>query len=277
MAFSFHRVEKCGFLGNRHARPRHAPEARGLPRAGIAHLPEGACNMNRSVRFLGHSVHQMLVVFPAGLLLTAFLIDIWTLVWPGTRLAALNDGLLPIGLAAAVVAAPFGYLDWRQLPQPSRARRVGALHGLGNTVAVLLFLLSWWRRDPGEPAAWTALLPSLMAGGLLLVTAWLGGELVSRLGVGVYEDAHVNASNSLTASEATPSPDVPGHIGQTNPRAPGRQEPRSRPPAQRAAGQVRTTATVSPADLSVAGEEDPGAAIDTTDIAPLRKRVPPRR
>lgn len=234
--------------------------------------------MNRSVRFLGHPVHQMLVVFPAGLLLTAFLIDVWTLVWPATRLAGLNHWLLPIGLAAAVVAAPFGFLDWRQLPRPSRARRVGALHGLGNTVAVLLFLASWLWRSEGGPLPWPALLASLVAGGLMLATAWLGGELVSRLGVGVYEDAHVNASSSLTASEATHSPDRPGHIGQTNPRAPGQRSPRPRRSAQGPEGsQDKARPAPGPADLSVAGEEDPGAAIDTTDMVPPGKRKPKRR
>ena len=36
--------------------------------------------------------------------------------------------------------------------------------------------------------------------GLLLaaVTAWLGGELVERLGVGVTSDAHLNAPSSLS-------------------------------------------------------------------------------
>jgi hypothetical protein len=38
---------------------------------------------------------------------------------------------------------------------------------------------------------------SFVGAGLLLVTGWLGGELVARLSVGVDEEAHVNASNSV--------------------------------------------------------------------------------
>jgi hypothetical protein len=34
-------------------------------------------------------------------------------------------------------------------------------------------------------------------GGDCLVTGWLGGELVDRLGVGVDEGANLNATNSL--------------------------------------------------------------------------------
>lgn len=45
---------------------------------------------------------------------------------------------------------------------------------------------------------------ALEAGALALggVTAWLGGELVDRMGVGVDEGAHVNAPSSLTHETA---------------------------------------------------------------------------
>jgi hypothetical protein len=38
---------------------------------------------------------------------------------------------------------------------------------------------------------------------LALVTAWLGGELVERLGVGVDEGVHLNAPNSPSGQPAT--------------------------------------------------------------------------
>jgi uncharacterized membrane protein len=215
--------------------------------------------MNRSVRFLGHPVHQMLVVFPAGLLLSSFVLDAAYLVWRSDRFIAVAYWLLAGGLLGAALAAPFGFMDWRRLPQPSRARRVGALHGLGNGVAALLFLGSWLLRTEDAPAPWIALLTSLLAGGLMFITAWLGGELVSRLAVGVYQDAHVDASNSLTVSEATPSPLHPGSLDR---------------PAQAPPLQARHTPQ-GPPSLSVAGEEDPGAAIDST--VPLPRRDARRR
>ena len=42
----------------------------------------------------------------------------------------------------------------------------------------------------------------LLGAGLSVVTAWLGGELVDRLGVGVYDGAHLDAPSSLTALPA---------------------------------------------------------------------------
>ena len=43
-----------------------------------------------------------------------------------------------------------------------------------------------------------ALLCSFVGAALALLGGWFGGELVERLGVGVYPDADLNAPNSLT-------------------------------------------------------------------------------
>ena len=44
---------------------------------------------------------------------------------------------------------------------------------------------------------------SLLGAGLAMATAWLGGELVDRLGVGVDDGAHLDAPNSLTEQPAS--------------------------------------------------------------------------
>jgi uncharacterized membrane protein len=58
---------------------------------------------------------------------------------------------------------------------------------------------SWFvRLDlPEQPDA-VALVLSFMGAGLALLTGWLGGELVDRLGVGVDSGAHQNAPSSLS-------------------------------------------------------------------------------
>ena len=73
------------------------------------------------------------------------------------------------------------------------------MHGLGNVVVLTLYTISWFLRyqQNAEPAA--AALAFAWCGLLLaLVTAWLGGELVDRLGVGVHEGAGLNAPSSLS-------------------------------------------------------------------------------
>lgn len=153
--------------------------------------------MKARARFLGHPVHQMLVVFPLGLLATSVVFDV--LAWAMSRddWAVAGYWTLTAGIVGALVAAPFGLADWLKVPKGTRARRIGALHGGGNAVVSLLFVAAWGLREPGEVASGAALACSLAGAGLALVTAWLGGELVSRLGVGVDEKAGLNAPSSL--------------------------------------------------------------------------------
>ncbi len=103
------------------------------------------------------------------------------------------------GIIGGLVAAPFGWIDWFAIPSGTRAKSVGLWHGTGNVVVMLLFLISWFMRHdlPERPDA-IALMLSFMGAGLALLTGWLGGELVDRLGVGVDDGAHPNAPSSLS-------------------------------------------------------------------------------
>lgn len=153
--------------------------------------------MRARVRFLGHSVHQMLVVFPLGLLATAVLFDVIHLVSDSATMAAVAYWMMAAGLVGGALAAPFGFADWLSIPARTRAKRIGALHGLGNVVVLALYATSFLVRDRNYAPGLGEMIWSFGGAGVALVTAWLGGELVDRLGVGVDEDANLNASNSL--------------------------------------------------------------------------------
>jgi uncharacterized membrane protein len=68
-----------------------------------------------------------------------------------------------------------------------------------------LFAASWARRrrNPSRVDG-TAVMLSSSGALLALVTGWLGGELVDRLGIGVHEGANLNAPNSLSVKSAQP-------------------------------------------------------------------------
>jgi uncharacterized membrane protein len=154
--------------------------------------------MESKVKLFGHPVHQMLVVFPLGLLGASVVFDLMHLIGSYDAGALLANGLIAAGVVAGLLAAPWGTIDWLAIPRHTRAKRVGALHGVGNVVVLLLFALSWWeRRGAGQEPAVLAYVLSFGGAGLSLVTAWLGGELVDRLGVGVSPHAHVDARSSL--------------------------------------------------------------------------------
>ncbi len=154
--------------------------------------------MHSKIRLLGHPVHQMLIVFPLGLLATGIIFDLLHLVSGNGYWSEIAYWLMVSGVIGGLAAAPFGLGDWLGIPRGTRARSVGAVHGLGNVGVVGLFIVSLLLRhaDPRIPGALAYVLS--FAGGLLaMVTGWLGGELVDRLSVGVDEGANVNARSSL--------------------------------------------------------------------------------
>ena len=155
--------------------------------------------MDSRAKVLGHPLHQMLIVFPLGLLGTAAIFDAIHLGTGEPRWAEISFWMIVAGVIGGLVAAPPGTIDWLAIPSGTRAKAVGAWHGIGNLIVVGLFAVSLYLRwnDPGAPSV-AALVLSYGGVALSLVTAWLGGELVDRLGVGVDSGAHLNAPSSLS-------------------------------------------------------------------------------
>lgn len=159
--------------------------------------------MESKARLFGHPIHQMLVVFPLGLLGASVAFDALAVALDSARMSMVAYYLIAGGLIGGLLAAPFGLIDWMAIPKGTRAHRIGAMHGGGNVVVLLLFAGSWWlRQDAMTAPVWQAYV--LSVGGVLVsgVTAWLGGELVDRLGVGVSEGANLNAPSSMKVSQA---------------------------------------------------------------------------
>jgi uncharacterized membrane protein len=154
--------------------------------------------MESRAKLFGHSIHQMLIVFPLGLLSTAVLFDI--IAWRTGEPHWLTAGyyMMGAGIIGGLIAAVFGFVDYLGIPNHTRAKAVGAMHGIGNVVVVLLFLTSFLLRgpDPLTPSV-LAHVCSYVGGALALVTGWMGGELVTRLGIGVDDGANPNAPSSL--------------------------------------------------------------------------------
>jgi len=153
-------------------------------------------HMSGEPKFLGHPVHQMVVVFPLGLLGTSFLFDVAHKTMGGRDWSVASQKMLGAGVMSGLGAAVFGLIDWLAIPAGTRAKRIGLLHGVGNVFAMGLFGASLLLRRKAH--AGTA--PFLLSGAgfcLSMGTAWLGGELVDRLSVGVDDGANLNAPNSL--------------------------------------------------------------------------------
>lgn len=170
--------------------------------------------MNTKLKLLGHPVHPMLIVFPLGLLSTAVIFDVVGLFSGESRWVLMAYYLIAGGVVGGLVAAVFGTVDWVEIPRGTRAKYIGTLHGIGNVVVVALFAASWLLRRPSpEAPSAAALLFSFLGLALALGSAWLGGELVNRLGVSVEEGAHLNSPSSLSGRPAGEGRTIGGQGG----------------------------------------------------------------
>ena len=155
--------------------------------------------MESRIKLAGHPVHPMLIVFPLGLFSTAVVFDIIYLVTSAVRWTEVAYYVVGAGLIGGIAAAVPGWVDWAAIPARTRAKRVGLVHGVGNVIVLGLFALSWMLRrpDPSQPPT-GAIVAGVLGVVLISATAWLGGELVERLGVGVDDGANLDAPNSLS-------------------------------------------------------------------------------
>jgi uncharacterized membrane protein len=159
--------------------------------------------MESRAKLFGHAIHPILIVYPLGLLSTAVIFDIIHLITADSRWATISYWMIAAGIIGGLLAAVFGLIDFLNIPNGTRAKRIGLLHGLTNVFVVALFAISWYLRSglPEAPST-LALTLSFVGVAAALLGGWLGGELVERLGVGVTENANLDAPNSLTQPRA---------------------------------------------------------------------------
>ncbi len=64
--------------------------------------------MESRAKLLGHPIHQMLIVFPLGLLAMAVIFDAFTLVLGNGYWSEIAFWMIAAGVVTGLVAAPFG-------------------------------------------------------------------------------------------------------------------------------------------------------------------------
>lgn len=153
--------------------------------------PESQLKDLLSGTWLGHPVHPLLTDAVIGAWTSAAILD---LVGgeDGERAA---DRLVAVGILAAGPTAVTGVSDWAELR--GGTRRIGSVHAIGNTTALALHGMSWAARKRGARRRGIAL--SLLGYGLAGFSAFLGGDLSFRLGVGVNQTAFEDVPHEWTA------------------------------------------------------------------------------
>lgn len=147
----------------------------------------------------GHPIHQQLIVFPLGLFATAVIFDVIYFLADNAGFGRAAFYMIGAGVISGLIAALFGLIDFIGIPRGTRAKRVGLLHGSGNALITGLFAISWVIRAGQSDSLPTsgAFVLALIAAAMSVVTGWLGGELVDRLGVGVDPEANLDAPASF--------------------------------------------------------------------------------
>ena len=72
--------------------------------------------MESRVKILGHAVHQLLIVFPLGLLSGAVIFDVVWLLTKKPEMGLVCYWTMVAGIVGGLAAAPFGTIDWLAIP-----------------------------------------------------------------------------------------------------------------------------------------------------------------
>jgi nitrite reductase/ring-hydroxylating ferredoxin subunit/uncharacterized membrane protein len=139
--------------------------------------------------WLGHALHPVITDIPVGAWTLALVADILALT--GHLSQQVGDFCVFIGVLGAIGAAITGYTDFHETF--GHERRVGALHGLLNTVVLVLYVVSGvLRLQGGSGNHGTAFALSVVGYVLLISSAYLGGHLVFAMGSMVNRSAFLD-------------------------------------------------------------------------------------
>lgn len=143
--------------------------------------------MRSKAAISSHPIHPILVAFPIGLWVFAFIFALLGVSQGNQMLWAASFYCVVGGCVGAVLAAVPGMIDWLMVVPPnSTAKNRGLLHGILNVSALLLFIVIAYRQGSAaaQPDGLNLVLMAIGVVGIG-VSGWLGGTLVYRNQIGI--------------------------------------------------------------------------------------------
>jgi len=135
-----------------------------------------------------HPIHPMLITLPIGLWIFSFVCDLVVYFSDGSEAGVLwlmiGYWTMAGGLAGALIAAVPGLIDLLSLTDRN-VRKIATTHMSINLVVVVLYGINLWLRSLDPPDFLTGMGLSVIGLILLVISGWLGGEMVDVHGVGV--------------------------------------------------------------------------------------------
>jgi nitrite reductase/ring-hydroxylating ferredoxin subunit/uncharacterized membrane protein len=164
---------------------------------------DGAVRDVLTGRWLGHPAHPAVVIAPLAGWFAGTLLDIVG----GSAARSSAQRLVGIGTIAAMPAAMTGAADW--LTTNSAEERVGTVHAALADGATVMYATSWLLRTRRHHRA--AVAARLVGAGFAGATAFLGGHLSFRRGVGVTTVAFQHGPDEWRPLELDAAP-TPGRV-----------------------------------------------------------------
>jgi uncharacterized membrane protein len=145
-------------------------------------------NPRSTAKIAGHPLHAMLVPIPIACFAGTLATDIAYAETANMQWANMSAWMLTIGLIFALFAVIAGLIDFAG-DRRIRDLRAVWIHAGGNAIALVLAIINVFihSRDAYTSVVPTGLILSALTVAILVVTGWMGWELVYRHRVGVME------------------------------------------------------------------------------------------
>ena len=143
--------------------------------------------MSSPASFKGHPLHPILVPLPIGLWIFSIVSDL--IFKFGSGGPVWNDVAfytLAGGIVGALIAALPGLVDLLSIQNP-KSKSIGIYHMVINLVAVGLYCVNFWLRLHRAPGDNLPIMLSVIGVVFIMISGWLGGELVYVRGVAVQQ------------------------------------------------------------------------------------------
>jgi nitrite reductase/ring-hydroxylating ferredoxin subunit/uncharacterized membrane protein len=159
--------------------------------------------MRSRASFKSHPIHPALIPFPFAFLTAALIFDVIGVIAGRPAFCATAAHLEVAGIAAGLLAAIPGVIDYiYTVPPHSSGKTRATRHAIGNVSAIVLFSAAFLVRGDATPGTGAVIL-ELLGAAILMYSGYLGGTLVTRnmisvdhryANAGKWQEDHVRAS-----------------------------------------------------------------------------------
>jgi nitrite reductase/ring-hydroxylating ferredoxin subunit/uncharacterized membrane protein len=148
--------------------------------------------------WLEHSLHPLLTDVPVGGWTVTMLLYLAVLFFDVKGIGIAIGLAMGLGILAALATIATGIMDWMDVDPTELS--VGLIHGTVNSIATILFIISWVMLYTSN---WNAnianFIPALVGYLVVSIGAYMGGELVFRLGTMVNRNAYRRGPTDFTS------------------------------------------------------------------------------